>query len=119
MADPTVVRHADRVLRVAHGMAPEGVFLQSSTHPRAYGNFVRVLGKYSRDDKLLTLPEALPRVDFEEHKTRYCTLLAIAREYRAHPERFGVVKVWRPKNIGGHAPNPAAAVPTIALGALR
>jgi hypothetical protein len=46
---------------------------------------------------LLQLPEEMPRVDFEEHKTRYRTLLAIAREYRAHPERFGVVKVWRPK----------------------
>jgi hypothetical protein len=68
---------------------------------------------------LLALPEELPRVDYEEHKTRYCTLLAIAREYRAHPERFGVVKVWRPKNISAHAPNPAAAVPNIALGALR
>jgi hypothetical protein len=68
---------------------------------------------------LLALPDELPRVDYEEHKTRYCTLLAIAREYRAHPERFGVVKVWRPKNMGAHAPNPAAAVPNIALGALR
>jgi N-acyl-D-amino-acid deacylase len=37
-------------------MAPEGVFLRSSTHPRAYGNFVRVLGKYARDEKTLTLP---------------------------------------------------------------
>ena len=44
--------------------------------------------------------------------------LAIAA-VRAHPERFGVVKVWRPKNISAHAPNPAAAVPNIALGALR
>jgi hypothetical protein len=68
---------------------------------------------------LLALPDELPRVDYEEHKTRYRTLLAIAREYRAHPERFGVVKVWRPKNISAHAPNPAAAVPNIALGALR
>jgi hypothetical protein len=68
---------------------------------------------------LLALSEELPRVDYEEHKTRYRTLLAVAREYRAHPERFGVVKVWRPKNIGAHAPNPAAAVPNIALGALR
>jgi hypothetical protein len=68
---------------------------------------------------LLGLPEEMPRVDYEEHKTRYRTLLAIAREYRANPERFGVVKVWRPKNIAAHAPNPAAAVPTIALGMLR
>ena len=58
-------------------------------------------------------------MDYEEHKTRYRTLLAIAREYRAHPERFGVVKVWRPKNISAHAPNPAAAVPNIALGRLQ
>jgi N-acyl-D-amino-acid deacylase len=46
----------------ASAMAPEGVFLLSSTHPRAYGNFVRVLGKYSRDDKLLSLPEAVRRL---------------------------------------------------------
>jgi hypothetical protein len=71
------------------------------------------------ESMLLGLPEELPRVDYEEHKTRYRTLLAIAREYRAHPDRFGVVKVWRPKNINAHAPNPAAAVPNIALGALR
>jgi len=46
---------------------------------------------------LLSLPEQLPRVDFEEHKTRYRTLLSIAKQYREHPERFGVVKMWRPK----------------------
>jgi len=46
---------------------------------------------------LLGLPEELPRVDFEEHKTRYRTLLAIAKQYREHPERFGVVKIWRTK----------------------
>ncbi len=46
----------------AAGMAPEGVFLQSSTHPRAYGNFVRVLGKYARDEKTLTLPEAVRKL---------------------------------------------------------
>jgi hypothetical protein len=68
---------------------------------------------------LLSLPPELPRVDFEEHKTRYRTLLAIAREYRANPGRFGIVKVWRPKNIAAHAPNPAAAVPTITLSASR
>ena len=48
---------------------------------------------------LLNLPDEMPRVDFEEHKTRYRTLLAISRLYRAHPERFGIVKVWRPKTV--------------------
>jgi N-acyl-D-amino-acid deacylase len=46
----------------ASAMAPEGVFLLSSTHPRAYGNFVRVLGKYARDEKLISLPEAVRRL---------------------------------------------------------
>jgi N-acyl-D-amino-acid deacylase len=42
--------------------APEGVFLKSNPHPRAFGNFARVLGKYARDDKVLTLPEAVRRL---------------------------------------------------------
>jgi N-acyl-D-amino-acid deacylase len=42
--------------------APEGVFLKSNPHPRAYGNFARVLGKYARDEKVLTLPEAVRRL---------------------------------------------------------
>lgn len=48
---------------------------------------------------LLELPEEMPRVDVEEHKTRYRTLLAISRQYRQHPEHFGIVKVWRPKTV--------------------
>jgi N-acyl-D-amino-acid deacylase len=39
--------------------APEGVFLKSMPHPRAYGNFARLLGKYVREEKLLTLAEAI------------------------------------------------------------
>ena len=66
---------------------------------------------------LLNLPEDMPRVDFEEHKTRYRTLLAIKREYRAHPERFGIVKVWRPKRA--HAADLASIVPDAALAARR
>ena len=42
--------------------APEGVFLKSNPHPRAYGNFARVLGKYVRDEKVITLPEAVRRL---------------------------------------------------------
>ena len=42
--------------------APEGVFLKSSTHPRAYGNFARLLGKYVRDEKVLPLAEAIRRL---------------------------------------------------------
>jgi N-acyl-D-amino-acid deacylase len=46
----------------ASSMAPEGVFLKSSTHPRAYGNFARFLGRYVRDEKLVPLPEAIRRL---------------------------------------------------------
>ena len=46
----------------AASMATEGSFLQQSTHPRAYGNFARVLGKYVRDDRVLTLPDAIRKL---------------------------------------------------------
>jgi N-acyl-D-amino-acid deacylase len=46
----------------AEAAAPEGVFLGQSTHPRAYGNFARLLGRYVRDEKLITLPEAIRRL---------------------------------------------------------
>ena len=39
--------------------APEGVFLKTNPHPRAYGSFIRVLGKYSRDEKVLPLQQAV------------------------------------------------------------
>jgi N-acyl-D-amino-acid deacylase len=40
-------------------MAPEGVFLKSSCHPRAYGNFARLLGHYVRDEKIIPLETAI------------------------------------------------------------
>jgi len=42
--------------------APEGVFLKSNPHPRAYGNFARVLGKYVRDEQVIPLNEAVRRL---------------------------------------------------------
>ncbi|MDX6559412.1 MAG: N-acyl-D-amino-acid deacylase, partial [Blastocatellia bacterium] len=46
----------------ASSMAAEGMFLESSTHPRAYGNFARLLGKYVREEKVITLAEAVRRL---------------------------------------------------------
>jgi N-acyl-D-amino-acid deacylase len=46
----------------AESSAPEGVFLKSSTHPRAYGNFARLLSKYVREEKVITLQEAVRRL---------------------------------------------------------
>lgn len=46
----------------AEAAAPEGVFLKSSTHPRAYGNFARFLGRYVRDEKIVPLADAIRRL---------------------------------------------------------
>jgi N-acyl-D-aspartate/D-glutamate deacylase len=46
----------------AASMAPEPPFTKSSTHPRAYGNFARLLGKYVRDEKVIPLEEAVRRL---------------------------------------------------------
>ena len=46
----------------AASLAPEGVFLKSNPHPRAYGSFARLLGKYVREEKVITLTEAIRRL---------------------------------------------------------
>ncbi|MEA2562218.1 MAG: N-acyl-D-amino-acid deacylase [Acidobacteriota bacterium] len=46
----------------AEALAPEGPFLKSNPHPRAYGNFARVLGKYVRDEKVIPLEEAVRKL---------------------------------------------------------
>ena len=50
----------------AESSAPEGVFLLSSTHPRAYGNFARIFAEYVRDERLLTVEEAVRK----RHRSR-------------------------------------------------
>ncbi len=42
--------------------APEGVFLQYNPHPRAYGNFARVIGSFVRDESLMTMEEAIRKL---------------------------------------------------------
>ena len=46
----------------AGSLASEGEFLEQSTHPRSYGNFARVLGKYVRDEKVITLADAIRKL---------------------------------------------------------
>ena len=57
LAQPWVTLGSD-----AESSAPEGVFLKSSTHPRAYGNFARFLGHYVRERKLMPLEQAIHRL---------------------------------------------------------
>ncbi|MES2374534.1 MAG: D-aminoacylase [Bacteroidota bacterium] len=46
----------------AGSMAPEGNFIKQSAHPRAYGNFTRVIGRYSRDEKVIPLEKAIQKL---------------------------------------------------------
>ena len=57
MATPWVAFNCD-----ASGVSPEGVLGLSSTHPRAYGTFPRVLGRYVREDKVLLLEDAVRKM---------------------------------------------------------
>jgi len=82
----------------AAGMAPEGVFLQSSTHPRAYGNFVRVLGKYARDEKTLTLPDAVRKLSAQPAHN-----LGLHDRGQLKAGYFADVVVFDPKAVTDHA----------------
>src|SRR6266404_981015 len=78
--------------------APEGVFLKSNPHPRAYGNFARVLGKYVRDEKAIALPEAIRRLSALPATT-------IGLDHRGFLKEgmFADVVVFDPKTIADHA----------------
>ena len=74
--------------------APEGVFLESNPHPRAYGSFARILGKYSRDDKVIPLEEAIRRLTLLP-----ATNLRIKRRGKLAPGYYGDVVVFNPAKI--------------------
>src|SRR5213595_3177457 len=84
--------------------APEGVFLKSTPHPRAYGTFARVLGKYGRDEKLVTLPEAIRRLS-----ALPATNLGLDHRGFLKEGMFADVVVFDPATIADHATfeNPA------------
>jgi N-acyl-D-amino-acid deacylase len=78
--------------------APEGVFLQSSEHPRAYGNFVRVLAKYVRDDKVITLQEAIRKLSAFPAQT-----LSLKDRGMLRQGYFADVVVFDPRTVQDHA----------------
>lgn len=82
----------------AESSAPEGVFLQSSTHPRAYGTFARVLGKYVRDERLLSLEEAIRRMT-----SLPAANLKLDRRGMLTPGNFADVVIFDPAKIQDHA----------------
>lgn len=82
----------------AEASAPEGVFLKSSTHPRAYGNFARFLGKYVRDEKTASLADAIRRLS-----ALPASNLGIRDRGRLAPGMAADVVLFDPATIADHA----------------
>ncbi len=82
----------------AGASAPEGMFLKSSTHPREYGNFAKLLGQYARDEKILPLEEAIRRLT-----TLPAANLGIAERGALQPGYFADVVVFDPNTIDARA----------------
>ena len=79
-------------------LAPEGVFLESNPHPRAYGSFARVLGKYVRDENVLTLQEAVRKLAALPAQT-----LRIDKRGELKPGFFADIIVFDPATVQDHA----------------
>ena len=78
--------------------APEGVFLKSNPHPRAYGNFARVLGKYVREEKLIPLGEDIRRLS-----ALPAANLGLDRRGYLKEGMFADVVVFDPATVGDRA----------------
>jgi N-acyl-D-amino-acid deacylase len=78
--------------------APQGVFLKSNSHPRAYGNFARLLAKYVRDEHALSLPEAIRKLSAQPARN-----LSLANRGMLKPGYFADVVIFDPKTIQDHA----------------
>jgi N-acyl-D-amino-acid deacylase len=82
----------------AASLAPEGAFLKSNPHPRAYGTFARLLGKYVRDEKIIPLEEAVRRLT-----SLPVDNLGIQGRGRLKVGQFADVVVFDPARIQDHA----------------
>jgi N-acyl-D-amino-acid deacylase len=78
--------------------APEGVFLKSNSHPRAYGNFARVLARYVREEHVLTLAQAIHKLSAMPAAT-----LSLRDRGSLQPGYFADVVVFDPNTIQDHA----------------
>ena len=74
--------------------AAEGVFLKSSTHPRAYGTFARVLGRYVREEGILSLEQAVQRMS-----SWPAARLGIRQRGSLEPGHFADVAVFDPVRV--------------------
>jgi N-acyl-D-amino-acid deacylase len=78
--------------------APEGVFLTQNDHPRAYGNFARLLGRYVRDQHVIGLSEAIRKLTSLPARN-----LSLEARGRLAPGYFADVVVFNPDTIQDHA----------------
>jgi N-acyl-D-amino-acid deacylase len=79
-------------------LAPEGQFLESNPHPRAYGNFARLLGKYVRDEQVIPLEEAVRRLT-----SLPADNFSMKGRGRLAPDQFADLVVFDPDEIRDHA----------------
>ena len=82
----------------AASIAPEGNVLRSGAHPRAYGNFARLLGKYVREEKVISLTEAVRRLS-----SLPATNLGLDHRGFLRPGMFADVVVFDPQTIADRA----------------
>lgn len=82
----------------AESMAPEGPFIKSNPHPRAYGNFSRLLGRYVREQGLVPLEEAIRRLTSFPAEN-----LKIKERGSLKPGYFADIAVFDPASIIDHA----------------
>jgi N-acyl-D-amino-acid deacylase len=79
-------------------MAPQEPFTNTSTHPRAYGNFARLLGKYVRDEQVIPMAEAIRKLTSLPAAT-----LRIKERGKLEQGYFADVVVFDPKTIADHS----------------
>ena len=82
----------------AASQAPEGVFLNSSAHPRTYGNFSRLLGKYVRDEKIISIEEAIRKLT-----SLPASNLKIKKRGSLSKGYFADLAIFNPETIQDHA----------------
>lgn len=82
----------------AGSLAPEGDFLNYNPHPRAYGNFARVLGKYVRDEKVIPLEEAIRKLT-----SLPASNLKIKKRGSLTEGYFADIAIFDPEKIQDHA----------------
>ncbi len=82
----------------AESLAPEGVFLKSNPHPRAYGTFARLLGKYVREEGVISLAEAIRRLTSFPADN-----LGIEDRGRLREGHYADIAIFNPDTIRDHA----------------